>query len=89
MPTSVEPLLLYRHLLFHSKEFGTATIELAAADTASDPAAEDIGLLINISEESLISTPDLYTSIQDSEVTLSFCTDIIELHMPPLIGMKA
>lgn len=64
MPTSVPPEQLYLHLVSHCKEFGTTTLEL---QVAGSPSAKDIGLLINIDGESLIS-PELSELMRENKV---------------------
>lgn len=62
---------LYRHLLAHSNVFGTQTIELQAGGMmTSDLPPETIGLLINVSPQSLgpTTTPELSKIIEETQV---------------------
>ena len=62
---------LYRHLLAHSNVFGTQTIELQVGGMmTSDLPTETIGLLINVSPQSLgpTTTPELSKIIEETQV---------------------
>ena len=73
MPTSVQPELLYRHLLSHCKEFGTTTFELQASDNAG-PSTAQIGLLINIQGDSIgaVTTPELSQLMEGNKVSMLY-----------------
>lgn len=76
VPTSVEPHLLYLHLLSHCKEFGSTTLELGAASSVtSDPSAGQLGLMIDVSGDSLGSTtsPEL-AKIMEENLVCTHCT---------------
>lgn len=84
MPTSVAPNHLYLHLISHCKEFGTTTLELQlqpASAATSDPPS-DIGLLINVSKDSLgpTTSPQLSQLMQENKVSAATDTDT---QLPP------
>ena len=65
---------LYRHLLAHSNTSGTQTIELKVGDlVTSELPPEAIGLLINVSPQSLgpTTTPELSKIIEETQVSIS------------------
>lgn len=79
VPTSVEPELLYRHLLSHCKEFGTVTLELQVAGN-SGPSANEIGLLLNVNGDSLKSiTPELSQLMEGNEVLYRVTANLLSL----------
>lgn len=76
LPTSVEPELLYHHLLSHCKEFGTTHLELRlASQVAPTPLAEDIGLLISLDAETPPpgTPPEATPPVEESKVCLVLC----------------
>ena len=71
IPSPMNPINLYRHLLAHSIIFNTQTIELTVGGAAtSDLRPETIGLLINVSPQSLgpTTTPELSKIIEETQV---------------------
>ena len=78
IPSPMNPVDLYHYLLTHSSLFGIQTIELQVGGAAtSDLRPETIGLLINVSPQSLgpTATSELSKIIEETQVkhTKSFC----------------
>ena len=71
IPSPMNPVNLYLHLLAHSNVFGTQTIELQVGGAAtSDLRPENVGLLINVSPQHLgpTTTPELSKIIEETQV---------------------
>ena len=78
VPVSVEPLLLYKHLITHCKIFGISALELSVGEgsgTASHDLDQEVGLLIDVCHRSLGEdlTPQLRMSSLMHDIEVNTC----------------